>query len=331
MPGPPPQSQRYSISCGDERSCCESSEIQAKAIDRVRDQAFHAVEERSCSLGGCDPCSQCRLQDKQWRQHRPDPNEERRKQRRRSRPLQAERRKQESGEGYPKRVVCTPAHQQLASDGRCPGYALMHPLPLGKVTDPAPQESEIQGRYSKLSKQKGPCVHHQCGANTDQNRAQHEFDCLTHGNPFGRPSASTSSVPSGAAIIKFVLPDVSPRLHYDRAGYTRSYRGSVGEVEGKGQPDDADHHNQFDDGALLERPCWLQIPSARMRSGATLVKRHAAIVVEPAKFGDCVDASLCREFAWQQTRPCGCELRTPDFQVHEGTADGRRRAHLTDR
>src|SRR2546427_259738 len=89
------------------------------------------------------------------------------------------------------------------------------------------------------------------GANTDQNRAQHEFDCLTHGNPFGRPSASTSSVPSGAAIIKFVLPDVSPRLHYDRAGYTRSYRGSVGEVEGKGQPDDADHHNQFDDGALL--------------------------------------------------------------------------------
>jgi len=32
-----------------------------------------------------------------------------------------------------------------------------------------------------------------------------------------------------------------------------------------------------------------------MRSGATLVKRHAAIVMEPAKFGDCVDASLPRE------------------------------------
>jgi len=35
MPGPPPQLRRYSLSCGDERSCCESSEIQAKAIDRV--------------------------------------------------------------------------------------------------------------------------------------------------------------------------------------------------------------------------------------------------------------------------------------------------------
>src|SRR5438094_5101417 len=87
----------------------------------------------------------------------------------------------------------------------------MHPLPSAKVTYHAPQEDEIQGRYSKLSKQKAPCVHHHCGANSDQNRAQDEFDFLTHGNSFGKPSASTSNFPSGAAIIKR-FPDVSPRL-----------------------------------------------------------------------------------------------------------------------
>jgi len=55
-------------------------------------------------------------------------------------------------------------------------------MPLGKVTDPAPQESEIQGWYSKPSKQECPYVHHHCGPNAAQNRAQCKFDFLTHGN-----------------------------------------------------------------------------------------------------------------------------------------------------
>ena|GEM_PF-6080444 len=51
----------------------------------------------------------------------------------------------------------------------------------GKVPEPAPEEGEIQGRYPEPSEQEGPSVHEQCGADSDQNSAQREFDFLAHG------------------------------------------------------------------------------------------------------------------------------------------------------
>ena len=86
---------------------------------------------------------------------------------------------------------------------RC-GDAHMHPVAAGEVTDPAPEEIDIQRRHSELSEQRRPYIHRQSGTSTDQDRASGKFEGLAH----GRLSSGLDGLPRD---------DVDPGRHDDNA------------------------------------------------------------------------------------------------------------------
>ena len=67
-----------------------------------------------------------------------------------------------------------PSYPQLTFYGRRFCYALMSPLTVGEMTDPAAEKGQVERRDSKQPQQERPKVPHDRGSDADKDGAQNE-------------------------------------------------------------------------------------------------------------------------------------------------------------